>query len=266
MQYLFGCSMSSTLAVSRSSLVMFRGLVWAIIGLIYAPLFTALLILFEAMGFGHWSYGPAGAIAGAVGAAFYSAWELALVGTLIGLVAASLLFMILPGTVAFWQVALVAALAATLMDRLTRFPDRCVLQAPRKALTGLLSGLSCGGLLGAVESLHPFTFTVIAVVAFMVSVNGIIYSAALSWWLRQPLAKGSWRCQVIESLVIGMVATVAAGSLWVFGGPLIGAIDGSHYAFLNTLQALMPGAMFGGAAAGAVTGALLEAFDFDWAI
>ena len=258
--------MSSTLAVSRSSLVMFRGLVWAIIGLIYAPLFTALLILFEAMGYGHWSFGPAGAIAGAVGAAFYSAWRLALVGTLIGLVAATLLFIILPGTVAFWQVALAAALVAALMDRMTRFPDRCVLQAPRKGMAGLLSGFCCGGLLGAIESLHSFTFNVIAVVAFMVSVNGTVYSAALSWWLRQARVKGGWSCQVIESLVIGMVATVAAGSLWVFGGPLIGAIDGSHYAFLNTLQALMPGAIFGGAVAGAVTGALLEAFDFDWVI
>ena len=258
--------MSSTLAVSRSSRVMFRGMVWAIIGLIYAPLFTTLLVLFQGMGLGHWSYAPAAAMAGAVGAAFYSAWEVALVGTVIGLVAATLLFMILPGAVAFWQVALAATLAAILMDRMTRFPDRCVLQTPRKALTGLLSGLFCGGLLGLVESLHPLTFNVIAVVAFMVSVNGIVYSAALSWWLRQARIKGGWRCQVVEALVIGMVATVAAGSLWVFGGPLIGAIDGSHYAFLNTLQALMPGAMYGGAFAGAVTGALLQAFDFDWVI
>jgi hypothetical protein len=28
----------------------------------------------------------------------------------------------------------------------------------------------------------------------------------------------------------------------------------------------MPGAMFGGLVAGAVTGALLEAFDFDWVV
>ena len=76
--------MSTTLPASRTSLVFVRGLVWAIIGLIYAPLFTALFVLFQAMGLGHWAFAPAAAIAGAVGAAFYSAREVALIGAVIG--------------------------------------------------------------------------------------------------------------------------------------------------------------------------------------
>jgi hypothetical protein len=59
---------------------------------------------------------------------------------------------------------------------------------------------------------------------------------------------------------------VAAASLWVVGGPLIGAVDGSFNPLLESIFALIPAAMFGGLAAGAVTGALLEAFGFDWVV
>lgn len=258
--------MSTSLATSRTSLVLFRGLVWAIIGLIYAPLFTALYVLFQALGLEHGSFAPAAAIAGAVGAAFYSAREVALVGTVIGLLMASLLFMLLPGTVALWQVALAAALVGALFGRLLRFPDQCALQAPGKAMAGLVSGLACGALLGLVESLHPITFNVTAIVAFLVSVNGTLYSATVGWWLSLAKVRKGASCQIIEGLVIGMVAAVVAASLWVFGGPLIGAVDGGYYALLDSIQTVLPGALFGGFAAGAVTGALLEAFDFDWVI
>lgn len=50
------------------------------------------------------------------------------------------------------------------------------------------------------------------------------------------------------------------------GGPLIGAVDGSFNPLLESIFALIPAAMFGGLAAGAVTGALLEAFGFDWVV
>ena len=129
-----------------------------------------------------------------------------------------------------------------------------------------MSGLVCGALLGLVEIFHPVNFNVTAIVAFLVSVNGTSYSATVGWWLRQAKVKGGKPCQVIEAMVIGMVATVAAGSLWVFGGPLIGAVDGGYYALLDSIMTFMPGAMFGDFVAGAVTGALLEAFDFDWVV
>ncbi len=258
--------MSTTLATSRASLVFVRGLIWAIIGLIYAPLFTALFVLLEAMGLGHWAFAPAAAIAGAVGAAFYSAREVALVGAVIGLITTTILFMMTPGTVALWQVSLSAAVAGALLGRVTRFPERCALQAPGKAVAGLVSGLICGALLAVVELIHPLNFNITAIVAFLVSVNGTSYTATVGWWLRQAKVKGGKPCQVIEALVIGMVATVAAGSLWVFGGPLIGAVDGGNYALVHSMMMFMPGAMFGGLVAGAVTGALLEAFDFDWMV
>jgi hypothetical protein len=265
-QYPIGILMSSSVVSSRTSLVVLRGLVWAIIGLIYAPLFTALFVLFQAMGLGHGSFAPAAAIAGAVGAAFYSAREVALVGTVIGLGMATLLFMVLPGTVALWQVVLVAGLAGGLLGRLLRFPDQCALQAPGKAMAGLVSGLTCGALLGFVESLHTVTFNLTAIVAFLVSVNGTFYAATVGWWLGQARVKQGAPCKIIERLVIGLVAAVVAASLWVFAGPLIGAVDGSYYALLHSILTLLPGALFGGFVAGAITGALLQAFDFDWLI
>lgn len=258
--------MSTTLAISRASLVLVRGLIWSIIGLIYAPLFTALFVLFQAMGLGHWAFAPAAAIAGAVGAAFYSAREVALIGALIGLGTTTLLFILIPGTVPLWQISLAAALAGALLGGMARLPERCALQAPGKAVAGLVSGLVCGALLAAVELIHPLNFNITAIVAFLVSVNGTSYSATVGWWLRLAKVKGGRPCRVIEALVIGMVATVAAGSLWVFGGPLIGAVDGGYHALLDSILMFMPGAMLGGFIAGAITGALLEAFDFEWVV
>jgi hypothetical protein len=258
--------MSTTLAVSRATLIFVRGLVWSIIGLIYAPLFTGLFVLFQALGLGYWAFAPAAAIAGAVGAAFYSAREVALVGALIGLGSTTLIFILIPGTVSLWQISLAAALAGALLGRLTHFREHCALQAPGKAMAGLMSGLACGALLTTVEIFHPLNFNITAIVAFLVSVNGTSYSATVGWWLRQAKVKGGRPCQIIEALVIAMVATVAAGSLWVFGGPLIGAVDGGYHALLDSILKFMPEAMFGGFIAGAVTGALLEAFDFEWVV
>jgi hypothetical protein len=133
-------------------------------------------------------------------------------------------------------------------------------------MAGLVSGLACGAVLGLVEFLHPITFNVTAIVAFLVSVNGTFYSATVAWWLGLAKVRKGATCQIVEGLVIGMVAAVVAASLWVFGGPLIGAVDAGYYALLDSILTLMPGALFGGFAAGAVTGALLEAFDFDWVI
>ena len=64
---------SPSVRSSRAHLVAVRGLVWGLVGLIYAPLFLGLLTIFRELGLGHAAFIPAAVLASAVGAAFYGA-------------------------------------------------------------------------------------------------------------------------------------------------------------------------------------------------
>lgn len=51
--------------------VVLRALIWAIVGVIYAPLYVALEDLFRLANLGSWAFVPAAALAGAAGAMLY---------------------------------------------------------------------------------------------------------------------------------------------------------------------------------------------------
>jgi hypothetical protein len=92
----------------------------------------------------------------------------------------------------------------------------------------------------------------------------ILYVATLSWWVRRARIDRGRSCNLVESLVIAVLAAAAAASLWVEAGPLIGVVDERYVPLLDAMLSQIPAAMLGGAMAGALTGALLQAFGFRW--
>jgi len=256
--------MSSSLVASRPRLIFLRGLIWSLIGLIYAPLFACLYVVFQGIGLGNAAFVPAAAVAGAVGATFYGARQVALAGTLIGLLVATLLFSTVPGIVSFWLVALTAAVVGGGLGWLVRFPDRCSLHVPGKAMAGLMTGAVCGALLALAEPLHPQNFHMSGAVAFMVSVNGVLYVSTIGWWVRQAAVRRGRACNLVESLVIALLAATAAASLWAVAGPIVGAVDGRFEPLLSAMLTHVPSALVGGLVGGAVTGATLQAFGLPW--
>lgn len=256
--------MSASPSAPRQRMIFLRALIWSLIGLIYAPLFAALRVLFEGIGLGHAAYVPAAALAGAIGAAFYGARQVALAGTTVGMVVGTALFFMLPGTVPLWQVVLAAAAVGAGLGGVVRFPDRCSFSVPGKTLAGLVTGAACGGLLALAESLHPENFNIVGAVAFLVSVNGVLYVATARWWVGLVRLTPGQACNLVEALVIATLAAAAAGSLWVISGPLIGVVDGTWQALIAAMHRDIFYALAGGLFGGAVAGAMMEAFAFRW--
>lgn len=255
--------MSPSLApVGQRALV--RALTWALIGAIYAPLFAMLReVVAPSLGLG--ALVVAAATAGAVGAAFYGARQVALAAALVGVAASWLVLLLAGDAAAYWMAALLASVAAFAIGYGVDFPSRCTLRVPAKVVTGALTGAGCGALLVGVTGLSGLTLSAPVIVAFLVSVNGVLYVALLPRLIDAYGApRGRW-CDLTESLVIALVALVVAASVWGFAGLLA---DQPTDPLARTLLAVMwdlPGVVLAGIAAGAITGALLEVFDFAWA-
>ena len=243
-----------------------RGIVWGLIGMIYAPLFTGLAELFQGLGFGHGSYIAAAALAGGVGAALYGAREVALIATGIGVLVGVLVLTLFAEQMAVLHLVVVAAAVAGLVGLTVSFPERCSRHVPGKTMAGLATGAICGGFLAFVEPFHPNPFSSFAVLAFLVSVNGVLYVSTVRWWLSvsRRLHCESRPCYIIESLVMATLAGVAAGSVWMMIGPLIDVEAGLWQSASAAMHERIPMAIFGGLFGGAIAGMLLEFFRFSW--
>jgi hypothetical protein len=251
-------------APSRIRLMFLRGLVWGLIGLIYAPLFLGLLAIFRDLGLGHAAFVPAAALAGGAGATLYGARQVALAGTVIGLTVASLVLLTSPQALGLWGAVGLAVLVGAALGWWVDFPERCSLQVPAKAVAGLTAGALCGGLLTLAESLHPFDFRAASTLAFLVSVTGVLYVATVTWWMRRAMAGGNRYCGLIEVGVVALLAGLASGGLWLGAAPLMGLGESGLSAVMANLESELPLATVGALLGGALAGVLLEAFGFRW--
>jgi hypothetical protein len=261
-----GSVLSRDSSAASWRMALLRGIVWGLIGMIYAPLFTGLAELFQGLGFGHGTYIAAAALAGAVGAALYGAREVALIATGIGVLVGVLVLMLFAAQIAVFHVVLVAAAVAGLVGLTVSFPARCSRHVPGKTIAGLATGALCGGFLALVEPFHPNPFSSFAVLAFLVSVNGVLYVSTVRWWLSlsHRLHCESRPCYVIESLVMATLAGLAAGSVWMMIGPLIDFEAGLWQSASAAMHEGIPMAILGGLFGGALAGMLLELFRFSW--
>ena len=258
-------SLASVSSWSRWRLIVLRGLVWSLIGLIYAPLFAGMRILLQDAGLGHLAYVPAAAIAGAAGAAFYGAREVAILGTLVGMAVTTVLILTLPAPVGIWPIVLASLAVGVVVGLPIRFPRPCSANVPGKIMAGLAAGIAAGTLLALAEPLHASNFEIAAVVAFLVAVNGVLYVASVRWWVaRASLVRGRRPCNLIEAGVIGLLAACAAAGLWPVAAPLMHALEPSLTPMVDAIHAAIPSAITGGMVGGAVGGAMLEAFRFQW--
>lgn len=260
-------STTSPQVPSRTRLIVLRGIIWGLIGLIYAPVFTGISELLQQLGSGSSGYVAAAALAGAIGAALYGSKEVALVGAGVGVLVALGLLLAADKPVALHVVVATAAAVAALVAMIADFPAHCARHLPGKVLAGFATGAVCGGALALVEPLHPRPFEVFPVVAFLVSVNGVLYVAGVRRCvaLTRRLHFESRPCHLVEMLVIAALAGFTAASVWMLAGSLVGWDAGNLLTeAVEALYQQIPTAMLGGLFGGAVAGVLLETLHFSW--
>ncbi|NEV61312.1 hypothetical protein G3446_05240 [Thiorhodococcus minor] len=251
---------------SRLRLAFVRAIVWSLIGMIYAPLFTGLMGLMSSAGVGVAAYPIASGLAGGAGAVLYGARELALISTGIGALAGVAVLILLPDGATLANVIVVASVLAATVGLTVSFPRRCSRHVPGKLLAGLVAGAFGGAVLAVVEPLHPVAFSTFAILVFLVSVNGVLYVGSVRWWIQvsRRLKLESRPCYLIEAGVMAILAGVAAGSVWMVVSPLLGAEGGVSQLAALTMHHEIQAAVVGGLLGGGLAGFLLELFRFSW--
>ena len=234
--------------------------------MIYAPLFTGLLELLDGLGFGLSTYVIAAAVTGATGAVLYGARELSLISSALGAGVGVALLIVLPEQATFLHAVLIAAAIAAYVGLTVSFPARCSRNVAAKAMAGMAAGALGGAALTIAEPLHAVPFSIFVVLAFLVSVNGVLYVASVGWWvsLARRVRQTSFPCYLIEAAIMALLAGVAAGSGWMVSGPLMDPNGGLWQAASLGMHHEIMQAVLGGLFGGGVAGMLLELFRFSW--
>lgn len=248
---------------AHASRIFSRAAVWSLIGMIYAPFYVVLYELLSSVSAG-WATVLAAAAAGGIGAAFYGARQLALIASLIGVSAGLLLVLVVGPEIPIWQIAVATSALGLLTGALLDFPNRCTANVGVKFAVGAGMSTLSGLLLTGIVLIVGGTLPIAAAVALLVSVTGVLYVATLSM-LPAPGARGRPRfCSIAEGLVIAVIACFVATGLAAFADIFSEASRAPLTEALLAAAGDMPPAVIGGVIAGAVTGGLLELFEFSW--
>ena len=248
------------LSGNRLSLALLRGVLWGMVGAVYAALFLALWQVFSFQGLGIYAFFFAATLAGAAGAAVYGSMQAAIIGTLTGIVASTAYMIAAARQVSLWEIVLVTATAGALLGGVFRLPAQFTRGEPAKALAGLGAGALSGLLVMSLKWMVPAVSGIRVIAGLLVVATGILYVSSVNWWVAN--VESRIPRFFLNALVCAAVAAIVGGSVWILGGPVVGAVGPGHDRLLHMVSSLLPAAMVGGAVAGALSGALLELFGF----
>ena len=250
----------------RWRMAFLRAIIWSLIGMIYAPLFIGLLSIAHGAGLGSSSYVLAAGLAGGAGAVLYGAREVALIGTGIGAAVGVALLILMPGQATLTNAVVVASILAATVGLTFSFPRRCTRHVPGKLLAGLVMGALGGAVLAIAEPFHSKPFSTFSTLLFLASVHGVLYVGSVRAWIRLSgrLGLESRPCDLIEASTMAILAAIAAGSLWMVAGPLMGFDPGLWQLASFSMHEDIAPAFLGGLFGGAMAGLLLEVFRFPW--
>ncbi|MBK1695093.1 hypothetical protein CKO09_10130 [Chromatium weissei] len=234
--------------------------------MIYAPLFTGLSELLKAFGFNSITYIIAATVTGTTTAVLYGARELSLISSGIGAVVGVILLILFGEQSAFIPTLVIAASVATAAGLTIHFPTRCSTHVGAKAMSGLIAGALGGSLLILLDLLQTTPVSLFIALAVLVSLNGLLYVLSLRGWvaLLQRWCHANYPCYLIETGIMALLATVAAGSVWMVSAPLMDSDSSLWQAASLAMHTQLPQAMLGGLVGGGLAGMALELFRLSW--
>jgi hypothetical protein len=256
------------MAAARARGVLLRASIWAIIGLIYTPFYLGLEAIFRSLGSASLAPIPAAAVAGGVGAAFYGARQMALVATLVGVASAAFLSQAFGIQATLWHLMVLVVATGLLVGFAVGSSmdagGRCATHLWGKTLTGVVTGGCCAGVLVAVEPLHGRAFSTLGQLAFLVSVNGVLYVSTVRALADSLCGAPPVGRRLRRGLAVALIAAPVALGLWVSEAAFSGRPADLVTVAILSIADQVPSALLVGLSAGALTGALLELFRFDW--
>ncbi|TVO70443.1 hypothetical protein [Sedimenticola selenatireducens] len=244
----------------HKSEIVVRAIIWGFVGSIFGGLYIGFTSMLEPLALGHLVMIPAAAFAGAVGAAFYGSFQVAIIGTLAG-AASGIGYMVAVENLHMNELAMLSLFAGIVAGFLYGNTHDAVSGALMKALTGLIAGTIAGCILWVVTS-AGITFNSFLAGALLVPITGTFYI----YGIFQIISKLECKLPLplVGSVVAGALSLVIASSIWTV-----------HEAVLTSYQVIEPsigqvgfkqimGAILGGAMGGLIAGGLYAWVGLKW--
>lgn len=238
-----------------------HAIIWGFVGAIFGGLYIGFTGMLVPLALGGLVVIPAAAFAGAVGAAFYGSFQVAIIGTLAGSVSGIAYQVIAADTLQIGEMALVSLLTGITAGYLYGNTHDAVSGALMKALTGLVAGTLSGGLIWAITDLGLSLNSFMAAV-LLVPVTGTfyiygVYRLVSRMACRVPLS-------LVGSLVAGVLSVVVAGSIWTVHEAVLQSYQASAFGPEPVAVKQVMGAIMGGALGGLITGGLYAWTGLRW--
>ena len=242
--------------MSRSALILGKSVIWAFAGALFGGVFNALVPTLAMVTDVPWVQLMVSAgLAGAVIAAFFGAMQVAILGSLTGILAGIGSLILLPNPEHPYYMALAGTVLGALAGML--FPAREALRERPlgQTLAGVVAGLGAGVLLWLIIAVAGLRLPVLWLTLAAVAGVGIGYVFLLPVVARHC---SPWvSAHLSGPLVTALIALCVASALWLTGNS-VPSLDQTQTAEVARILEGIPAGMLGGAIGGAVGGALLE--------
>ncbi|AKH19524.1 hypothetical protein [Sedimenticola thiotaurini] len=244
----------------RKADIFIRAIIWGFVGSIFGGLYVGFAGVLSPLMGNDLAIIPAAAFAGAVGAAFYGSFQVAIIGTLAGSVS-GIGYLILANNHQLDEMAAVSLMAGVVAGFIYGNTHREVSGALMKALTGLVAGALAGIMLWGV-SRTAIELNSYLVTAVLVPVTGTFYIYGVFKVIsrmdcRLPLS-------MVGSLVAALLSVVVAGSIWSVHEVMaasyeLAAFSDQQVGFQQVMLAIL-----GGSTGGLIAGGLYAWLGLKW--
>lgn len=250
---------NSTFANHKSEIFV-RAIIWAFVGSIFGGLYIGFISMLESLELGHLVIVPAAAFAGAVGAAFYGSFQVAIIGTLAGSVS-GIGYMVAAENLQMNELAIVSLFAGVVAGFLYGNTHNAVSGALMKALTGLIAGTIAGLTLWLI-TLGGFAPNSYVTGAFLVPITGALYIVGILSIISNLQCK--LPLPLVGAVVAGALSVVVAGSIWSVNEAVLTSYEVTAVANSQIDFTQIIGSVLGGATGGLIAGGIYAWLGFFW--